>query len=322
MRTKPQLHVYTPTYKHAEAAINAGVKHISVNGPALGLRSEQANLTWEQIEELRQNYPDSHIYLRLNTVMHNNDLALVAEMLTKAKSIGIAGIVYTDTAILQLTKKLGISFKMLLETETTVTNIEMIRFWNQQGVSNFLLSRELSIEQIMEMINRKQALDIAEDIQISIQIHGPVGIFHTLRSVLSNYDRYVAEIGEGLALDEKEPHNKSSMNSDFTLVEEMRPEESYRVIEDTRGTYIFSAYDISLYEYLPDLLTADIEFLKIDIFNSQTVESMVGIIKFYVKAINEYDDGNFSVRADWQEYLQSINQYPIQNQFIKTGAPQ
>jgi len=309
---KNKLHIYAPSFEHGVVALARGVSVVSVNGPLLGHCPKGSTLTWEQIAELVETakHNKQQIHLRLNTVIHNADIEHVARMLEQAENIGVNAITFSDTAILQQVKRMGHKLALTLATETTVTNNQMISFWYNQGVDTFQLTRELNVDQIRQIIELRQQ-EAFQDIKFMLQIHGPVGIFHTLRPVIKNYSDY-------LQLNAKD---SIILGENLAFVEELRKDEYYRVIEDDRGTYIFSAYDISLYEYLPELIKMQIDYLKIDIFSTQSVATMEQIIAYYQEAIDQIINNQFIVKDNWQEQLQIINQFPIHNQFIETGAP-
>jgi len=310
---KNKLHIYAPSFEHGLAALACkGVAIVSVNGPHLGHCPEGSILTWEQIIKLVEiaKHNNQQIHLRINTVIHNADIDLVTKMLEQAEDVGVNAIIFSDTAVLQQVKRKGHKLALTLATDTTITNNQMISFWYNQGVDTFLLTRELNVDQIRQIVELRQE-EALRDIKFMLQIHGHVGIFHTLRPVIKNYSDYL----------QLSPEHPVVSGESLAFVEELRKDEYYRVVEDVRGTYIFAAYDISLYEYLPELIKMKIDYLKIDIFNTQSVAAMEQIIAFYQEAIDQISNKGFVAKDNWQEQLQIINQFPIRNQFIETGAP-
>ncbi len=332
-----KIHVFVPTYNHGIAALDCHVDIISVNGPSLGLRGEQTGLSWMEIGRLIEiaNGRNTQVFLQLNTVIHNRDIPLLRDMLDHAKQIGIAGIVFSDTAVLYQAKELTLTSEiaLFLSTETTVTNNEMLRFWHQQGVAGFRLSRELNLDQLADMVACKQE-ERYQSIVFEVQIHGPIDIFHTLRPVLRNFQQHLHTEDKGHDTCDRQSQARNGTcnqraadkgdricDQEFAFKEEIRPDDLYRVQEDDRGTYIFSSKDISLYPYLPQLLELDIDILKIVIHDRQSTADMKKIIDFYQQAMARILQHTFVAKSDWQQQLEAINQFPIENTFIELGAP-
>ena len=306
----PDIHVYAPSYEHATEALVCGVSVVSLNGPALGLRSERSSVTWEEIISLVDiaNEQGSKIYLRINTILHNHDVDSLGDILCKAETVGVHGVVFSDASLVYQ-KQLGkCSLPLVMATETTVTNKQMIRFWYEHGVDGFLLSRELSLDEIASLVADKPEAYDRDSCKIEVQIHGPVAIFHTLRPVLSNYHAFLHGGNDAAAVD-------------AAFREEKRSEELYRVNEDSRGTYLYAANDISLYPYIRELWEMGLDSLRIDVHESQTVDTMKQIIAFYQDALCEIERQAFTINDNWQQTLEEINGFPIKNQFIKLGAP-
>lgn len=314
---KNKLNVYAPSLKHALVAKEKGADIISVNGPHLGLRGERSFLSWKEIDQILDS-SDVEIHLRINTVIHNQDLSLLQQMLEQAQNRTISAIQFSDIAVLQQAKAMGVIIPLTMATETTITNMEMIRFWNQQGVRRFLLSRELGLSQLHDMVLMKESLTNNQDIEFELQVHGPIGIFHTLRPVISNYR-------EHLSLNQADKQQTVEVRQEGTeqlaFSEELRPQENYRVIEDSRGTYIFSSFDMSLYEYLQEIVPLKFNSLKIEFYELQSVEAMSQVVQLYRSAIDEINEGTYYQIDDWKHRLELANQFPVHNQFIKTGAP-
>lgn len=307
----PDIHVYAPSYEHAMQALVCRAHIVSLNGPALGLRGERNSVSWEQIASLVTiaNQQGSRIYLRLNTILHNRDIESLDDILHQAETTGVHAIIFSDAALVYQKQSGKCSIPLMMATETTVTNSEMLRFWYGHGVDGFLLSRELSLEEIARLIADKPNLPGRDACNIEIQIHGPVAIFHTLRPVLSNYHAFL--------------QNKQSVDLclETAFREEKRPEELYRVNEDSRGTYIYAAYDISLYPYSKQLLEMGVDSLRIDIHPSQSVDTLKQVVQFYQEAVHKAMSDTWNIGEDWRQELEKINGFPIKNQFIKLGAP-
>jgi putative protease len=71
----------------------------------------------------------------------------------------------------------------------------------------------------------------------------------------------------------------------YALVEEKRPGEYYPVEEDERGTYIFNAKDLCLLEFLPELVAAGVNSLKIE-GRMKSIFYVGGVVRVYRAALD------------------------------------
>ena len=73
----------------------------------------------------------------------------------------------------------------------------------------------------------------------------------------------------------------------YHIVEEKRPGEYLPIEENDRGTYIFNSKDLCMIEYIPEIVGAGINSLKIE-GRMKTALYVATIARTYRKAIDDY----------------------------------
>ena len=173
-----------------------------------------------------------------------------------------------------------------LSTQASVTNYETIMFWYNLGIRRIVLARELSFKEIKEIVNK-----VPKDLEIETFVHGAMCISYSGRCLLSNYmagrDANMGDCAH-------------PCRWKYNLVEEKRPGEYFPIFEDEKGTFIFNSKDLSMIEYIPELVDSGIKSFKIEgrVKSSYYVAT---VVRSYRKAIDEYfkDPKNYIFNEEW-----------------------
>lgn len=96
---------------------------------------------------------------------------------------------------------------------------------------------------------------LPDELELEAFVHGAMCVAYSGRCLLSN--ALVGRSGNRGAC-------AQPCRWQYHLVEEKRPGEYLPVCEDERGTYLYSAYDLCMLPYLPELRDAGIVSLKIE----------------------------------------------------------
>ena len=87
--------------------------------------------------------------------------------------------------------------------------------------------------------------------------------------------------------------------------EETRPGEYMTVNEDDRGTYIFNSKDLCMIEYVPEMVAAGIDSLKIE-GRMKTALYVATVARTYRKAIDDYFESEEKYRSNMEYYKSEI----------------
>ena len=132
------------------AAIQAGADSIYFGIENLNMRARSANtFTIEDLREIAQTCDehDMKSYLTVNTIIYDQDLALMRTIVDAAKSAGISAVIAADVAVMSYARQIG--QEVHLSTQLNISNVEALRFY-AQFADVVVLARELNLEQVAE----------------------------------------------------------------------------------------------------------------------------------------------------------------------------
>lgn len=283
-------------------AIRYGADAVYCAGQSFGLRASSSNFSNEELKEAVE-FAHSHgkkIYVTCNIIPHNEDLVGLEDYLKFLESIHVDAIIVADLGIFLLAKRVAPNLERHVSTQANTTNYLTTEFWKEQGASRVVVAREVSIADIKTM---KEAADI----EIEAFVHGAMCISYSGRCLLSNYFT---------TRDANRGQCTQACRWKYSLVEENRPGEYYPIEEDQHGTYIFNSKDLCLLKYIPDLVEAGVDSLKIE-GRMKSVHYAATVTKVYREAVDSYlaDPEHYEVKPEWIEELKKISHRPYTEGF-------
>ena len=267
----PELLAPAGNYEKLVTAVHYGADAVYLGGKRFSLRAKAGNF---DDQTMRQGVQFAHehgvkVYVTVNIIAHNQDLAGLDIYLAELKDMQVDGIIISDPGILSYARKIVPKLPVHLSTQANVTNYASAAFWLDQGVGRLNLARELSLSEIQE---------IRENVagELEVFVHGALCISYSGRCMLSNYmtDR-----------DANQGNCSHPCRFSYTLLEEKRPGEYFPVEEDERGTYIFNSKDLCLLEMLPQLVAAGVDCLKIE-GRMKSIFYVGGVVRVYRAALD------------------------------------
>ena len=249
---KPELLVPASSLEVLKIATVFGADAVYIGGEAFGLRAKARNFSKE---EMAQGIAFAHehgvkVYVTVNILAHNYDLAGVREYLKELKELKPDALIIADPGIFTYAKEICPEIERHISTQANNTNYETYRFWYKLGAKRVVTARELSLEEI-----RQIRANIPDDMEIETFIHGAMCISYSGRCLLSNF-----LVGR----DANQGSCTHPCRWKYSIVEESRPGEYMPVYENERGTYIFNSKDLCMIEHMDDILTSGIDSLKIE----------------------------------------------------------
>lgn len=283
-------------------AIRYGADAVYCAGQSFGLRASSSNFSNEELKEAVE-FVHSHgkkIYVTCNIIPHNEDLVGLEDYLKFLESIKVDAIIVADLGIFLLAKRVAPNLERHVSTQANTTNYLTTEFWKEQGATRVVVAREVSIADIKTM---KEAADI----EIEAFVHGAMCISYSGRCLLSNYFT---------TRDANRGQCTQACRWKYSLVEENRPGEYYPIEEDQHGTYIFNSKDLCLLKYIPDLVEAGVDSLKIE-GRMKSVHYAATVTKVYREAVDSYlaDPEHYEVKPEWIEELKKISHRPYTEGF-------
>ena len=287
---KPELLVPASSLEVLKIATIFGADAVYIGGEAFGLRAKARNFTKE---EMAQGIAFSHehgvkVYVTVNILAHNYDLAGVREYLAELKELAPDALIIADPGIFTYAKEICPEIERHISTQANNTNYETYRFWYNLGAKRVVTARELSLEEI-----RQIRANIPDDMEIETFIHGAMCISYSGRCLLSNF-----LVGR----DANQGACTHPCRWKYSIVEESRPGEYMPVFENERGTYIFNSKDLCMIEHMDDILTSGIDSLKIE-GRMKTALYVATVARTYRKAIDDYleDPNKYQQNMAWYQ---------------------
>ena len=165
MKEKIEIMAPVGSYEALSAAIQAGAGSVYFGIGKLNMRSRSAkNFNLDDLKRIADicNNEGVKSYVTVNTVIYDEEMEEMHQLLDTIKANGITAIIASDQSVIQYARQIGIEVHM--STQTNITNIEAVRYY-AQFADVMVTAREL---------NLKQVKHIAEQIEAR-QIRGPKG---------------------------------------------------------------------------------------------------------------------------------------------------
>lgn len=269
-------------------AIAYGADAVYIGGEIFGLRASAKNFSFEDMKT-GVNYAHNlgkKVYLVLNIIPHNKDLHLLEGYLKDIREINFDAMILSDPGTLLFVKEHLPNMEIHLSTQANNTNYMSAKFWFENGVKRVILAREMSFEEIAEILEKAP-----EGCEFEAFVHGAMCISYSGRCLLSNYMT---------GRDANKGDCAQSCRWNYYLVEEKRPNEYYPVVETEEGTFFFNSKDLCMIEYIPQLIESGLASLKIEGRN-KSIYYVSNIVRVYREAIDNFyrDPENFVFKPEW-----------------------
>ncbi len=300
---KPELLAPAGNLENLKMAIIYGADAVYLGGLNYGLRSRAKNFTLEQLTEgvSFAHERGKRIYVTVNIIAHNEDLKGLPEYLKVLQDLNIDAIIVSDPGIIGIAKETIPEMEIHLSTQANTTNYAATNFWYGHGISRIILARELSLEEIKEIVEKSPP-----ELKLETFVHGAMCISYSGRCLLSNYL---------INRDANRGDCAHSCRWKYYLMEETRPGEYLPVFENEKGTYFFNSKDLCMLEYLPLLIETGISVFKIE-GRMKGSYYVAAVTKAYRKQIDKYlaDPDNYIFDM---KYLDEIHK--VSNREYTTG---
>ncbi len=168
----------------------------------------------DEIIDIKKN-SNCLIFVKINKNLFNEDIESIKDILVKLNENKIDGIFFYDLAILQLKNELNIDIDLIWNQTHMVNNYMTCDYYYSKGVKYALLSKEITLEEIKEIINKSK-------INCMVEVVSLPSVAYSKRKLVSNYFKDL---------------NENSINN--ISVKEKITGDYYNVIEDSNGTSFF-----------------------------------------------------------------------------------
>ncbi len=290
---KPELLAPAGNYEKLEIAVHYGADAVYLAGKDFSLRNFSGNFTDQELSDGIKfaRGKQVKVYLACNIYSRNNEQTQLREYLERIGKADPDAVIISDPGIIMLAKEIIPHIDIHLSTQANTTNYNTALFWQNLGIKRVNLARELSLEEIREVVEQAE-------IETETFIHGAMCVSYSGRCLLSTV-LTKRDSNRGLC--------SHPCRWKYSVVEEQRPNEFHPLMEDERGAYIFNSKDMCMIEHIPELVDAGITSLKLE-GRMKGVNYLASVVKTYRNAIDAYtaDPEGYQVRPEWRSELYQV----------------
>ena len=281
MSRKVELLLPAGNIEKLDYAINYGADAIYMGMVDFSLRSMRKGeiITAENLKnavDLAHSY-NKKVYMTLNIYAYDEDIKNLYENIDLIKDAKPDALIVSDMGIMNVLKNKLPEIDLHISTQTNTLNSEAVKFWRDFGATRVILAREVSIKKLAEIKKN------VPDVELEVFVHGAQCVSMSGRCLLSDF------MTQG---ERKANHGGCSQPCrwKYKLLEETRPGEYYEIEETERGTHILSTKDLALINYLPQIIEAGADSLKIE-GRTKSLYYVSAVAKAYRHAIDAYYRG-------------------------------
>lgn len=296
-RTDIELMAPVGSYESLMAAIQGGANSIYFGIEQLNMRARSSNnFTKDDLREIVKICKEHQVktYLTVNTVLYDNEINLMHEVIDSAKENGITAIIAADVSAILYARSIDV--EVHISTQCNITNIEAVKFYSQFA-DVVVLARELNLDQVANIYHQIVKQDIrgpkGELVQIEMFAHGALCMAVSGKCYLSL-------------------HEKSSSANRGACMQTCR--KAYTVTEKESGNeleidnqYIMSPKDLCTIGFVNKLIDAGVRVLKFE-GRARSPEYVKTVLNCYNEAVDAYLDGSYGEEkiAIWKEELATV----------------
>ena len=232
------------------------------------------------------------VYLALNIFPHNRDLLEMQRLLPQLPDTGMDALIVSDPGTFTLVREVLPGFPIHISTQANLLNSRTVKFWETMGARRVVLARELSLREITE-------IRTSTSLELETFVHGAMCMSYSGRCLLSSVlTGRSANLGDCA----------QPCRWEYTLSEEKRPEESFPIIEDLGQSYIMNSKDLNLIRYLPELIEAGVDSLKIE-GRMKSIYYTASVTRIYRDALDTYrkNPEGYRFNENWWEELKTTS---------------
>lgn len=265
------------------AAIQAGADSVYFGIEKLNMRAHSAStFTINDLREIAEMCDEKGIktYLTVNTIIYDEDITLMHEIVDAAKEAGISAVIASDVAVMTYCNAVG--QEVHLSTQLNISNVEALRFY-AQFADVVVLARELHLDQVAEIFR------VIEDEHIC----GPSG--NLIRIEMFCHGALCMAIS-GKCYLSLQNANRSANRGECVQI----CRRSYLVTDMETGNelaidnkYIMSPKDLKTVRFIDRMMKSGVRVFKIE-GRARGPEYVYTVVKCYKEAIQSVLDGTFT----------------------------
>lgn len=296
-RTDIELMAPAGSYEALRAAVQAGADAIYFGVGQLNMRSKSAaNFTLDDLEEIVRIAREAGVksYLTVNTVVYEDELRQMHELIDRARMAGVDAVIASDIAAILYARRTGV--EVHISTQCNVTNSEAAKFY-AQWADVVVLARELSLDQIgriaREIADQRICGPSGEPLRIEMFAHGALCMAVSGKCYLSLHETGCSA-NRGAC--------RQICRRKYLLTD---AETGAQLL--TEGRYILSPKDLCTVDFLDRFLAAGVRVLKIE-GRARGAEYVRRVVSCYDRALRAMEAGTYTpeLAATLKQELETV----------------
>ena len=228
------------------AAVEAGADAVYLAGSQFGARAYADNFDEEALAEAIRfaHLRGVHIHVTVNTMVLDEELDDVRRYLQFLEKIGADAALVQDLGVAKIAREYAPNLPLHASTQMTIHNVQGARAMEALGFSRVVLSRELSLPEIREIVAGTNA-------EVETFTHGALCVCYSGQCLMSSM------IGGRSG-------NRGCCAQPCRLPYTLVDVAGEDVLGDTAGNFLLSPKDLNTLDLLPQLVEVGVSSLKIE----------------------------------------------------------
>lgn len=271
------------SWESLAAALQGGAGSVYFGVQGLNMRSASSvNFSLDDLAQIVAQCHQAGVksYLTLNTVLYDEDVVYMRQVLDRAKVEGVTAVIIADQAAMSYARRIGL--EVHLSTQLNVSNIESVEFYSAFA-DVVVLARELTLPQVRAIYDQIRERDIrgprGEYVRIEMFVHGALCMAVSGKCYLSLHEAWKSA-------------NRGSCRQICRRSYKVQDIETGAELE-VDNKYIMSPKDLCTIDFLDEILEAGVEVLKIE-GRARSGEYVRNVTECYRLAVEAIEAGAYS----------------------------
>lgn len=285
------------SYDSLAAAIQGRANSIYFGIEGLNMRAKSSNnFTMDDLKQIAAICKENGLksYLTVNTIIYDNDISLMHQIVNAAKEAELSAVIASDVAVMMYARSIGV--EVHLSTQLNITNTESLKFYGQFA-DVVVLARELNLDQVASIYKDIVEQNIrgpkGELIRIEMFSHGALCMAVSGKCYLSLHERDLSA-------------NRGACNQLCRRSYIVKDKESDIELE-IDNEYIMSPKDLKTIHFINKMMDAGVRVFKIE-GRARGPEYVRTVVECYKEAVQAYCEDTYTEEKieKWDERLATV----------------
>jgi len=307
----PELLAPAGSQASLTAAIKAGADAVYFGVAELNMRANTAQkFTVDDLVDIAKQCHEANVkcYLALNVLVYGDELEKIKQVIDAVKKAKIDAVICFDPSVIEYARSVGVEVHM--STQHSISNIEAVKFFSQWA-DRMVLARELTLEQIREIVDEIKKQDVRGPsgrlIEIEIFIHGAMCVSVSGRCGMSLYCHNTSA-NRGMCF---QPCRRAYQVSDPQTGKAMKID----------NEFVMSPEDLCTIGLLDEIVKSGVVCLKIE-GRGRAADYVDRVVRTYREALESIADGTYSKEKidRWNKELGTVYHRGLSDGFYRGKA--